>query len=360
MQLKPRRRTWTVALVTAFAAAVPGIVHAPAAGATGAIRTDEVCFAAHNPGDPEAVSLYGRRFYDHAPTPTTTTIVLVHGGGPTYEYWDARPDFSVARDLARAGYLVIAYDRLGYGKSPYDRPSGGYRITGSGGRAMLHDVVGQVEDGSYRAAASGSCVTPGEAVGPGTPNVVLVGDSFGGAIVSGYPGTYRDVAAAIPTGWSNNGFAADFAQYFVPLEASQLAAGDDYLKVVPDEEKCTRWALHLPSVHPAVKATWCAAGYGPWPAGEFMAAPAFLAENLAATARVGPDLPVLLVFADHDAVFPPDKAAAEFEYWKRHCGCDVELFAPADAGHAIAAHRAMPDYTHAIVSWLNSKGLGAR
>jgi pimeloyl-ACP methyl ester carboxylesterase len=350
MQVGSRRRTWAATVVGALVAGAVGIAHDPAAGAGGSVRTDEVCFAAHNPGDPQPVALYGRRFSERAPTSRSIAIVLVHGGGPTHRYWDARPDFSVARNLARAGYLVIAYDRLGYGRSPYDRPRGGYRITGSGGRAMLHDVVGQVKEGSYRAAVDGSCATPGAPLGPGTPTVVVAGDSFGGAIVSGYPGTYGDVAAAIPT---------DFAGYFVPLQSSQLAAGDDYLKVVPDEEKCTRWALHVAGVHPSVRTAWCARGYGPWPAGEFVAAPAFLAENLAATAMVGPDLPVLLVFPDHDAVFPPDRAAAEFAYWKRNCGCDVEFYAPPDAGHAVAAHTAMAEYTRTIVAWLASKGLAS-
>ncbi|MGQ0466297.1 MAG: alpha/beta hydrolase [Sporichthyaceae bacterium] len=343
---------WTAAIVAALVALVP----IPASSAQD-VGTDEVCFAAHNPGDPDPVVLYGKRFYRGKPTASTTAIVLVHGGGPTHDYWDARPDFSVARNLARAGYLVIAYDRLGYGKSPYDRARGGYRLTGSGARAMLHDVVTQTKDGSYRAATDGSCASPGTAPGPATSTVVLVGDSFGGAIVGGYPGTYGDVAAAIPTGWSNLGFAADFAGYFLPEQTRQLAAGSDYLKVVPTEATCTRWALHVPEVHPAVRDEWCAGGYGPWPAAEFTTAPAFLAENLAATTKVGPDLPILLVFPERDAIFPPEQAAAEFAYWQRHCGCDVALSAPANAGHAMAAHRSMPAYTAEIVSWLAAKGL---
>ena len=49
-------------------------------------------------------------------------IVLVHGVSPAHEYWDLRPDYSVATNLAAAGYTVFSYDRLGWGRSPYRRP----------------------------------------------------------------------------------------------------------------------------------------------------------------------------------------------------------------------------------------------
>jgi pimeloyl-ACP methyl ester carboxylesterase len=78
------------------------------------VRTDEVCFSVHNEGDAHASPLYGIRYYADVPSTRTKTIVLVHGAGPSHHYWDLRPDFSIARNLAAAGYLAITYDRLGY------------------------------------------------------------------------------------------------------------------------------------------------------------------------------------------------------------------------------------------------------
>ena len=105
-------------------------------------------------------------------------------------------------------------------------------------------------------------------------------------------------------------------------------------------------------------ADFCKGGSPATPAGE----PAHIAEayatNLAAIPRTGPGLPVLLVFMDHDEPIPTENAEAEFAYWKAVCGCDVETWTQADAGHAGTAHRSMPTFTAKVVSWLTSKGLG--
>lgn len=170
----------------------------PAAGSgRPAVRTDEVCFTVHNDGDPQASAVYGVRYSPGAPT--TKAIVLVHGVSPAHEYWDLRPDFSVARTLAAAGYTVFSYDRLGWGRSPYLRPQGGHRLTLSAARSMLHEIVGQVRNGEYSAPAGGRCGAGGDpAFGPAIPTVVVMGASAAGAIVGGYPGRFHDVAAAVP------------------------------------------------------------------------------------------------------------------------------------------------------------------
>lgn len=95
------------------------------------------------------------------------------------------------------------------------------------------------------------------------------------------------------------------------------------------------------------------------PTGDFAFAGRFVAENLAAITRVGPGLPVLLVFADHDFLFPPDRATAEFDYWSAHYRCDVQNWTQSDSGHAVAAHTSMPSFTAKVTSWLASKGLAA-
>ena len=118
----------------------------PASGAlVPSVRTDEVCFTVHNDGDPDPSAVYGVRYSTGGPM--TTAIVLVHGVSPAHEYWDLRPDFSVARNLAAAGYTVFSYDRLGWGRSHYDRPEGGHRLTVSAAQSMLHEIVGQVKAG---------------------------------------------------------------------------------------------------------------------------------------------------------------------------------------------------------------------
>ena len=48
-------------------------------------------------------------------------IVLVHGIASSTDNWDQAPTWSVARAFAAMGYVVIAYDRLGYKRSTFAR-----------------------------------------------------------------------------------------------------------------------------------------------------------------------------------------------------------------------------------------------
>jgi hypothetical protein len=89
------------------------------------------------------------------------------------------------------------------------------------------------------------------------------------------------------------------------------------------------------------------------------ALPSTVTESLAAIARVGPGLPVLLAYEDRDFFFDQDSNAAETAYWTGHCGCDVSSWTQAQTGHALIAHRSMPTFVSEVLAWLASKGLGA-
>lgn len=348
---------------------VPVVTARPSPGATGdlqavgsPVRTDEVCFTVHNEGDPIAANVYGVRYFVGDPRPETKVIVLVHGHSVTHALWDLRPDFSVARNLARAGYVVIAYDRLGYGKSPYLRPRGaGYTLTWSSQRAMLHELVTQVKSGSYTFSGNGTCPTGNASpAGLASPTVIVIGHSGGGAIVSGYPGTYHDVAAAVPTAWNNQGFPPEAMAYIAGTLGPEYAKGNDYATLFPTEEGCKTALLYLPEVVPSLLPTFCRNAFVPAPAGEVAFAGRTYAENFAAITRVGPGIPVLLAFEDRDFFFPADKNAEEVQYWTAHCGCDVESWTQQGTGHAFIAHTSMPTFTSKVVTWLGSKGLGAK
>jgi pimeloyl-ACP methyl ester carboxylesterase len=354
-----------LALPTLLAAAVAG--PSPAHGGTteslvggSSVRTDDVCFVVHNEGDPRPRKVYGARYYVADPGPSTKVIILVHGNSLTHAFWDVRPDHSVARHLAAAGYLVIAYDRLGYGKSPYGGPHGaGYTLTISSQRAMLHEIVGQVKAGRYAFAPDGTCAsTGGPPVGLASPTVILVGHSAGGAIVSGYPGTYHDVAAMVQAGFNNQGFSPSVAVYVAGVWLPQAAAGKDYWILAPTIGDCERVFLYRPGAASSLLPQFCEPpSLVPGPAGEVTGAGRMYIENLLAIDRVGPGLPVLLAWADHDFFFPE---GGETRYWKVHCGCDVETWTQRESGHAFVAHKSMPTFTAAVVDWLFSRGLGAR
>lgn len=187
-----------------------------------------------------------------------------------------------------------------------------------------------------------------------------MGDSLGGGIVGGYAGRYTDVAAVVSDGWSNAGFSPEASATAAAALGPQLAEGSDYSRLAPDEATCRRMTLYEPGVAALLRESYCRSGSGPVPVGDSVGIPHLVSENVAAIPAVGRGTPVLLAFGDHDVVFPPDKALAEYAYWKGACGCDVELWTAKNAGHALAAHRSMTAYTTKVVKWLAAKGLGPR
>lgn len=340
------------ATVLATLAATAPVGTGPAQAAN-SVRTDEVCFSATNPGDVEASAIWGKRYWTSKPTAKTPVIVLVHPVGPAHEYWDPTPAFSAARNLARAGYLVISYDRLGYAKSPYAEPK---RITLSGGREMLHEMVTEIHDGTYTAARGGGCASPGAALGLASDRVVLMGTSGGGAIVNGYAGTYRDVAAVIPVAWSNDGFSADFAAYFAGWAPGAYSKNEDYLDLVPDEANCTRFVLYVPGVQPGLERS-CAHGYNSTPWGELTFLPKIIAENQKSIYAIPDGLPILNVTADRDALFTAEYMKLQDLDFQYLTHADFEAWTQHDAGHAPAWHRSMPTFTRKVVDWLSGKGI---
>jgi hypothetical protein len=152
-------------LAVAAGAVVPLGLAAPAdAGAAPArVRISTACFEATGP-DGSRASLYGQRFTTGAPTRSTPAIVLVHGVASDTRIWDAVPNWSVARRLARAGYVVIAYDRLGYRRSAYAGAGGGDALTVGPSRPCS-----TTSSGSCAAAPTASARPPGPAAARGPP-----------------------------------------------------------------------------------------------------------------------------------------------------------------------------------------------
>src|SRR2546423_7229697 len=149
-----------------------------------------VCFSVTNPAGSQS-TLYGQGCTSGRVAPDTPAIVLVHGIASSTANWDFTPSWSVARSLAAAGYVVISYDRLGYAKSSwFEQPGGGYSLTTSQHRNMLHELVGEVKSGGYSTTTSSDCSGPRRPSSLHNDRVVIIGHSAGGWIVAGYPGKY--------------------------------------------------------------------------------------------------------------------------------------------------------------------------
>jgi dienelactone hydrolase len=318
------------------------------------VTTDDICFVVHNPGDPAAYDVRGTRFHAGEVTAGTPVVVLVHGGGVDRRYWDAGHGYSVARSFAAHGFVVVAYDRLGYSESPYTGPAGGLGLPPTGSQDMLHEIVTQLRDGSYRVDGC-----EGAAAGAGFGTVAIMGHSLGGVIVSGYPGRFHDVDAVIPYAFTNEGIGLEPGLLAVENAIADSPNQPGYAHY-HSTASCPAEFLYLPGMDETVVPEFCAmSSFARGPDSDGAGLPVAQALNHLWIARTPPDTPVLLAFADHDAFVPADLRQDEIDTWAALCpSCDVEVYVQPDTGHNGMWHRSMPGLVEHVTDWLASRGIG--
>ncbi|NVB85020.1 MAG: alpha/beta fold hydrolase, partial [Kofleriaceae bacterium] len=201
------------------------------------VKTETICFTAHNPGDPGAISLTGTRFSKrsfNAMQPDDRVILLLHGAVETREIFDGGKAGvgeagSFARLLAKQGYVVVTVDRAGYGDSPYLRgPGAGFGLNFNSYVEMTHEIITQLHAGTYTTKTGESCGT-GPQVGVASESVILGGHSIGGGEVMLYGSRYHDIDGLISFGWNNIGAASIPTGFFVNWIVPQIQQGKDYV-----------------------------------------------------------------------------------------------------------------------------------
>lgn len=322
------------------------------------MTVDAVCFTVTNPANGQS-SLFGLRYRSGAANPLTPAIVLVHGIASSTANWDFSPTWSVARALAKAGYVVFSYDRLGYAKSSYfDHPGAGFTLTTSAHRSMLHELVGQVKSGGYSTTTGSDCSGPKQPSTMQNRLVVIIGHSAGGWVVAGYPGKYHDVAAMIQTAIS--GSLSPPGSPFGQSEGGGFRSDPnhpDYFHFFETRQNCEDFNIYPPGAVQSVVEIACAPPFllSPW--GEIAALGEMYAENDLYISMIGPSIPVLLTSGDHDTTAPPDVAKNDYDYYKANCGCDVTQWIVPDTGHLFMAHRSLAAWVDYVVGWLSSRGI---
>jgi pimeloyl-ACP methyl ester carboxylesterase len=326
------------------------------------VKLTTVCFSVTNPAGGQS-TLYGLRYIDRGARvdPRTPAIVLVHGIASSTENWDFSPTWSVARALAAAGYVVYSYDRLGYAKSSYfnqpnsAQPTGGNTLTTAAHRAELHQVVDEVASGSYMTTDGRDCSAPQRPGRLASPRVVIIGHSAGGWIVSGYPGTYHDVAAMIQ---------ADIPASSATLLGQSSGGGftpdpnhPDYFEFFQTTQNCLDFNTYPPGVVQCVVDIACAPPFLDSPFGEITDLAVMYAQNDAYISMIGPSIPVLLTSGEEDTTDPPTSADADYAYYQAHCGCDVSQLLLPNTAHLFMVHRSLPSWVDYVVSWLGAHGL---
>ncbi|OJY18468.1 MAG: hypothetical protein BGO98_32560 [Myxococcales bacterium 68-20] len=364
-------------------------IHASTSQAIGTnplgVKTEEICFTVHNPGDPNPTSVTGTRFSQrsfNAVKPNNRVILLSHGAVETREIFDGGKagidvDSSFARRLAKNGYMVVTIDRAGYGDSPYVRgPGAGFSLNFNSYVEMTHEIITQLHAGTYTKKVGSSCGT-GPSVGLASTSVILGGHSIGGGESMLYATRYHDIDGLISFAWNNTGAASVPGGFFTNWIVPQLQQGKDYVTFFPPgasgvSDACLLGFFSQPlaqtAVAPVVPAMECAnANLGKSPSGELAGTPALRQANIAALGGVGPT-PTLLTFAELDTMVAgannpagdPDHSGQEVALWQQSCNCDVSSYTQPTAGHAMFAHETMPALVDNVVSWLHDRNLGPR
>jgi pimeloyl-ACP methyl ester carboxylesterase len=260
----------------------------------------------------------------------------------------ALPGYDWAYDEALAGHAAVTYDQLGYGRS--DTPDGMKVCVGSQAD-VAHQLVDDLRAATYE-VAGGRPVS--------FQRVALAGLSLGGLIAPVEAYSFRDVDALV-------GMGAAFDQGIAPAFLAPLATKPDGMVLgcagggQPKRTGAPSGYVYY-FTEPLIRSLF------------YNADPAVVQAVLVAEEREACGLgqsilptiavdhlrlatitvPVLLMFGDHDAPFPPPAGANEKAlYTGSH---DVTYDLLAATGHAIPGERTAPTARALLSEWLHGHG----
>lgn len=267
-----------------------------------------------------------------------SVLLAMHGLSYGQWAWDfpLSPDtYSVAQALAERGYATVAVDELGYGSSSHPN---GYTLSVESYADMTAQIAGQLRAGTYAAAEH-----------PGFTHLGLMGHSAGSEIVELAAALHPGIAEVlIPTAYTHEPFVDNIWLTREWSRDNLRALRSDYEYF--ETNRATRAAdmYHLANADPAI-VQWDNDHANLTPSGEVFSI------GLQPSRFVLPlvKIPVLLVLADHDALFPASFGPNEM-LWFQGTADKTLLVAPND-GHAFMLHRNAPVTNTRIADWLSTR-----
>ena len=234
---------------------------------------------------------------------------MIHGASDTHTVFDFSLGFRAAPELAALGLPVLALDRVGYGASSHPN---GDSLTFEVSAGYVHQVIQAVRSGALGAPPS---------------SIILLGPSAGADIAIVEAGTYHDVDGLIVCSntsqlqpalfqvdvgaWFAQG---DYFDFGVDFRTQFFYAAPFALQFLIDLDNATRSLVPRAEIQSALA-------------------------NLSAPFRPQVTAPVLLLQADHDAIFIPLDDSALFS-----SSPEVRFQLLSFTGHKIFEHPA----SHAI------------
>lgn len=308
-----------------------------------AVVSESIQFEVSNPMDPgRTYTIKGSLI---RPAGCASSVMLaVHGLSYGAWAWDfpLQPEtYSTARTLAARGYAVVSIDKLGYGSShgedSADRPNG-YTLTVESYADITRQIAEQLRFGTY----SGASNAPFAHVG-------LIGHSAGAEIVELAAGLYPGIAdVLIPTGYQHaiDGVSSEWLlREWIPGDVVRSAQSDyEYFETDPETRKADMYNLAVADPAIVAKDTELA---NLTPSGEILS----ISQQPSRWVLGSINVPVLLVLAEKDTLFPSSNAANELALFSG--SADRSLYVVPDAGHVLLLHPNAPITHDALADWLD-------
>ncbi len=279
--------------------------------------------------------------------PGAVTLYL-HGLGFGEFFWHFRavPGYDYATEQAKAGNASVVIDRLGYDTT--DKPAGQRSCIGAQAD-VAHQIVGQLRAGTYRAASR---------AGGRFGKVVLAGHSAGGLIAQVEASSFNDVDGLIVVSFSDQGGSSLAASSLAQTTAvcatggqrSDGTSGPAGYAFFGQTDQDAKRAFFFNADPRVIDATLALRNRDPCgdtgSLGQGMAADEAFVRQIT--------VPVLLVFGDHDALFPPPAGQQQRSMYTG--SRDVKLVTLRSTAHAVTLERSRHVFAATVRRFLRDHG----
>ncbi len=255
------------------------------------------------------------------PCKASTVVLLQHGLSYHKEAWDF-PGYSVAQPLARAGYAVVAIDRLGYGASRIES-----------GRDVSFEAYADMTDQMVKKLR-------GE-----FSHVVLGGHSAGAGITEYTQGLYGSADAIMALGWHHRPSDQLGQDFFTGDIPRSIETDYEYFLGTPEHRE---FMFYEDTADPSVvEADTQAANLTP--SGEIQT----IGKQPSRYAVGNVKVPVFLQFGEKDRLFEPQYA--DFHAMEFASAPSVTVDMVPGAGHTFTLTAAGNAGTARMVDWLKGR-----
>ena len=253
-------------------------------------------------------------------------------------YWRFKsvPNYDYATQQANNGHVSVTIDRIGYGAS--GRPEGNLGTCFGSEADVAHQMVQALRRGDYQLQGHAPV---------SFPRVFTAGASVGGLTAHIEAYTFHDVDGLINFAWGDFAVSAYTAEEFNDVQMRCAEGGDAGTPGYAAFFKNSRDRFYFHSATDDVRRAVPA--LHPDPCGQLRSIPPAVSADMAELGRI--DVPVLAVFGENDAVFPPPAGQQQAA---RYVGSpDVTLKMIPNASHYPLVEATHLEVVSAVDEWLD-------